>query len=78
MVLALRAVRHAGGGGGSATIPLLIDPQATEMLKGAAGWLVGIGSGLPSASALARRYIWLSVAPWASIAVAMTAQLRTS
>ena len=48
------------------------------MLRGAAGKLVGIGSGLPSASALARRYISLLVAPWASIAAATTAQLRIS
>ena len=48
------------------------------MLKGAAGKLVGIGSDLPSASALARIYIWLLVAPWASIEAATTAQLRIS
>ena len=52
--------------------------QVAEMLRGAAGKLVGIGSGLPSASALARRYIWLLVAPWDSIAAATTAQLRIS
>ena len=48
------------------------------MLKGAAGKLVGIGSDFPSASALARIYIWLLVAPWASIEAATTAQLRIS
>ena len=48
------------------------------MLKGAAGWLVGIGSGFPSARALARRYISLFVAPVDSIAAATTAQLRVS
>ena len=48
------------------------------MLKGAAGKLVGIGSDLPSASAFARIYIWLLVAPWASIKAATTAQLRIS
>ena len=52
--------------------------QAAEMLNGAAGKLVGIGSAWPSASALARRYISLWVAPWASIAAATTAQLRIS
>ena len=53
-------------------------PQAAEMLKGAAGKLVGIGSAWPSAKALARRYISLRVAPLASIAAATTAQLRIS
>ena len=52
--------------------------QAAEMLSGAAGKLVGIGSGWPSAMALARLYMKLSVAPWASMAAATTAQLRTS
>jgi len=37
--------------------------QAAEMLIGAAGKLVGMGSALPSASALARRYISLLVEP---------------
>ena len=48
------------------------------MLKGAAGKEVGIGSALPSAKALARRYIWLDVVPAASIALAMVSQLRIS
>ena len=48
------------------------------MLKGAAGEVVGIGSAFPSAKALARRYIWLDVAPAASIALAMVSQLRIS
>ena len=52
--------------------------QAAEMLNGAAGKLVGIGSASPSASALARRYISLPVAPFASRAAATTAQLRIS
>jgi len=52
--------------------------QAAEMLSGAAGKLVGIGSGWPSAMALARLYMKLLVAPWASIAAATTAQLRIS
>ena len=52
--------------------------QAAEMLSGAAGKLVGIGSGWPSAMALARLYMELSVAPRASMEAATTAQLRTS
>ena len=56
----------------------LIQPATAEMLKGAAGKVVGIGSALPSAKALARRYIWLDVAPAASIALAMVSQLRIS
>ena len=52
--------------------------QTAEMLKGAAGKLVGFGSVWPSAMALARRYISLLVAPCASIAEATTAQLRCS
>ena len=52
--------------------------QAAEMLKGAAGSLVGIGSASPAARALARRYISLLVAPWVSIAAATTAQFRIS
>lgn len=48
------------------------------MLSGAAGKLVGAGSGCPSAIALARRYISLLVTPSASIAEAITAQFRTS
>ena len=36
---------------------LRLDVQATEMLYGAAGKLVGMGSILPSAITLARRYI---------------------
>jgi len=48
------------------------------MLSGAAGTLVGAGSAYPSAIALARRYISLLVAPTASMAVATTAQFRTS
>ena len=56
-----------------------MDPnQAAEMLKGAAGKLVGIGSARPSASALALRYMSLLVSPLASSAEATTAQLRTS
>ena len=52
--------------------------QAVVILKGAAGSLVGIGSAWPWARALARRYISLLVAPFASIAAATTAQLRIS
>ena len=52
--------------------------QAVVILKGAAGSLVGIGSAWPSARALARRYMSLFVAPFASIAAATTAQLRIS
>ena len=37
-----------------------------------------MGSMLPLAMALARRYIWLLVAPFASSAEATTAQLRIS
>ena len=48
------------------------------MLYGASGKLVGMGSSFPSANALARMYIWLDVAPAASIALATTSQLRTS
>jgi len=51
---------------------------AAEMLNGAAGSLVGIGSASPCARALARRYISLLVDPLASIAAATTAQLRIS
>ena len=54
------------------------QPATAEMLYGASGELVGIGSSLPSASALARMYISLDVAPAASIALATTSQLRTS
>ena len=54
------------------------QPATAEMLKGAAGKLVGIGSVLPSASALARMYIWLEVEPAASIALATMSQLRVS
>ena len=53
-------------------------PVTAEMLWGAWGKLVGIGSGLPSASALARIYIWLEVDPAASIALATRSQLRIS
>ena len=56
----------------------LIQPATAEILKGAAGKVVGIGSALPSAKALARRYIWLDVVPAASIALAMVSQLRIS
>ena len=56
----------------------LVNDQVAEILNGAAGWLVGIGSAWPSARALARRYISLLVEPWASIAAATTAQLRIS
>ena len=52
--------------------------QAAEMLNGAAGKLVGMGSGWPSAMALARLYMKLLVAPSASMAAATTAQLRIS
>ena len=55
-----------------------VNDQAAEILNGAAGWLVGIGSARPPARALARRYISLLVEPWASIAAATTAQLRIS
>ena len=54
------------------------QPATAEMLYGASGELVGMGSSLPSASALARTYIWLEVAPAASIALATTSQLRIS
>ena len=53
-------------------------PATAEMLWGARGKLVGIGSGFPSASALARIYIWLDVDPAASIALATRSQLRIS
>ena len=56
----------------------LAPDQAAEMLKGAAGSLVGIGSASPAARALARRYISLLVAPRVSIAAATTAQFRIS
>ena len=52
--------------------------QTAEMLWGAAGKLVGIGSALPSERALARWYMSLLVAPCASIAAATTAQFRIS
>ena len=55
-----------------------LERQVAEMLSGAAGSLVGIGSALPLARALARRYISLFVAPLVSIAAATTAQLRIS
>ena len=54
------------------------QPATAEMLYGASGKLVGIGSSLPSANALARTYIWLDVAPAASSALATTSQLRIS
>ena len=54
------------------------QPATAEMLYGASGALVGMGSSLPCANALARMYIWLEVAPVASIALATTSQLRTS
>ena len=54
----------------------LVNDQAAEILNGAAGWLVGIGSAWPPARALARRYISLLVEPCASIAAATTAKLR--
>ena len=54
------------------------QPATAEMLYGASGKLVGIGSSLPEANALARTYIWLDVAPAASIAFATMSQLRTS
>lgn len=64
----------------TAVVTALIDVwiQAMEMLWGAAGSLVGIGSTFPSAMAFARRYIWLSVAPRCSMAAAITAQFRIS
>ncbi len=37
-----------------------------------------MGSSFPCANALARMYIWLEVAPAASIALATTSQLRIS
>ena len=37
-----------------------------------------MGSSFPCANAFARRYIWLEVAPAASIALATTSQLRIS
>ena len=58
--------------------PKLLWFQTAEMLKGAAEKLVGIGSDLHSASALARIYIWLLVEPLASIEAAITTQLRIS
>lgn len=54
------------------------QPATAEILWGACGKLVGIGSDFPSANALARIYIWLEVEPAASIALATTSQLRTS
>ena len=54
------------------------QPATAEMLYGASGELVGIGSSLPSANALARTYIWLDVAPAFSSAFATTSQLRIS
>ena len=57
---------------------LFDQPATAEMLWGACGKLVGIGSGFPSANALARIYIWLDVDPAASIALATTSQLRIS
>ena len=49
-----------------------------EMLYGSSGKLVGIGSSLPCANALARTYIWLDVAPAASTAFVTRSQLRAS
>ena len=54
------------------------QPATAEMLWGAWGKLVGIGSGFPSARALARIYIWLEVDPAVSIALATRSQLRIS
>ena len=54
------------------------QPATAEMLYGASGELVGIGSSFPAANALARTNIWLDVAPAASIALATTSQLRIS
>ena len=56
----------------------LAQPAIAEMLYGASGELVGIGSTFPWANALARWYIWLDVAPDASMALATTSQLRIS
>ena len=48
------------------------------MLTGAAGKLVGMGSGWPWAMALARLYMKLLLVPSASMAAATIAQLRIS
>ena len=52
--------------------------STAEMLYGALGKLVGIGSSRPCAIAKARLYIWLLVAPAAAKALATTSQLRIS
>ena len=54
------------------------QPSTAEILYGASGKLVGIGSSFPSASALARTYIWLDIAPADSRALATTSQLWIS
>ena len=51
------------------------DQLATaEMLWGASGELVEIGSSLPSANALVRVYIWLDVDTASSMALATMSQ----